>query len=321
MRKAAKGWLAAAAVLAAAGLILFAAVMTVCRWDYSRLSTESYETNTHEIREGFSSIRLNTETADLLFVPSEDDTCRVVCYEPENRKHSVSVQGDTLLIEAAAGKGWPEKISFDFHSPAVTVALPQTAYASLLISGSTGNVEVPDGFRFEEAQIILSTGDVLYSASGSGSVKIGTSTGGIRVEGVSAGSLDLSVSTGSVTVSGVSCTGDLKANAVTGAVRVSDTVCRNFFSEGNTGGATLKNVIAGEMISVERSTGDVLFDGSDAAEISVETSTGDVTGSLLSEKVFLTDTSVGEVSVPPTVTGGKCTVRTSTGEIRLTVGE
>ena len=40
------------------------------------------------------------------------------------------------------------------------------------------------------------------------------------------------------------------------------------------------------------------FENSDAAQISIKTSTGDVTGTLLSEKVFITETSTGNISVP-----------------------
>ena len=49
----------------------------------------------------------------------------------------------------------------------------------------------------------------------------------------------------------------------------------------------------------------------------VNTSTGDVNGTLLSEKIFITDTSTGRVSVPKTTSGGKCEITTSTGDINI----
>ena len=64
-----------------------------------------------------------------------------------------------------------------------------------------------------------------------------------------------------------------------------------------------------------------MFDSSDAAEIFVKTSTGDVSGSLLTEKVFITDTSTGKVSVPKTTTGGKCELITSTGDIKIEISD
>jgi len=81
----------------------------------------------------------------------------------------------------------------------------------------------------------------------------------------------------------------------------------------------LKNVIAAERFSIDRSTGDVNFDGCDAAEIYVNTDTGDVEGSLLSEKVFIANTDTGKKKVPNTVSGGRCEIRTDTGDIEITI--
>ena len=51
----------------------------------------------------------------------------------------------------------------------------------------------------------------------------------------------------------------------------------------------------------------------------MKTDTGKVVGSLLSEKVFIAETSTGKVSVPKTTTGGKCEITTSTGDIKIEV--
>ena len=51
--------------------------------------------------------------------------------------------------------------------------------------------------------------------------------------------------------------------------------------------------------------------------IMVKTSTGNVKGTLLSDKIFVTDTSTGRVSVPKTTSGGKCEITTSTGDIEI----
>ena len=67
-------------------------------------------------------------------------------------------------------------------------------------------------------------------------------------------------------------------------------------------------------------TGNVNFDGSDAAEIFVKTSTGKVTGNFLTDKVFITQTDTGTVAVPKTVTGGRCKIATDTGDIEIKIG-
>ena len=79
----------------------------------------------------------------------------------------------------------------------------------------------------------------------------------------------------------------------------------------------MNNVIAAEKFSVERSTGYVKLNGCDAAELYVKTNTGDVIGSLLTDKVFITDTDTGSVDVPKTAVGGKCEIKTDTGNIKI----
>ena len=297
MRKTTKILLITAGSLVLIGLIMFVAVMTAYHWDFTNLSTEKYETNTYEINEEFSSIKMAADTADILFVASSDDTCTVVCYEQENMKHSVCVKNGTLTVDAADDTKWHDYIGVGLHSPKVTVYLPKTEYASLAINESTGSVEIPKEFLFENADISLSTGDVKFFASVSDSIRIDTSTGDIRIENISADTLCLSVSTGMVTVS--------------------DVTCKNVLSSGSTGDISLTNVNTAEKITIERSTGDVVFDRSDAAEIFVKTDTGDVTGSLLSEKVFIAESSTGSISVPETTSGGKCEIITSTGDIEI----
>lgn len=320
MKKTVKIWLIAAASLVFVGIVLFAGVMTKLGWNFAKLSTVNYVTNTYEVDKDFGDISLDTDTADIIFAPSGDGKCRVECYEEENAKHTVSADGGVLSITAEERRAWYDYIGFYFGTPRITVYLPESEYGTLTASGSVGKVEIPKDFAFDGADISLSTGNVDFCASAAGQVKIKTTTGEIRAENISAGSLDLSVSTGTVTVSGVSCGGDIVVGVSTGKAYLSDVSCKNVISNGSTGNIYLDSVIADERLSVERSTGDVRFDGCDAAEVYVKTSTGDVTGSFLTDKVFITDTGTGSVDVPKTSDGGKCEISTATGNIKIKIG-
>ena len=319
MRKTAKIWLVIAASLVFVGLIMFAAVMSEYKWDFSKLSTGKYETNTYEISEEFSNLSMNTDTADIIFALSDDGKCRVECYEEEKAKHSVAVQENTLVIKMIDEKSWYDYIGINFGSPKITVYLPKAEYTSLFINGSTGDIEIPKNFKFEGVDISLSTGDVNFFASASKLIIIKTSTGNICVENTSAGTLDLSASTGRITVSNVICGGDVNINVSTGRTNLNNIECKNLTSSGDTGNISLNNVIAAEKFSIKRNTGDVRFDGSDAAEILVETDTGDVTGTFLSEKTFFVETDTGSVDVPESITGGRCEITTNTGDIELDI--
>jgi len=322
MRTRTKVWLIIAASLVLIGCILFAGVMTTLQWDFMELATVKYETNTYEISEAFDGISMNTDTADIAFMFSDDGNCRVECHEEENAKHSVTAEDGTLTVELIDERSVYDFIGYiglNFGSPKITVYLPKSEYTNLLINGDTSDIEIPNDFTFKDVDISLSTGDIDFCASASEKIKIKTSTGDICAENISVGSLDLTVSTGKVTVSDVNCEGNITVGVSTGKTYLTDIVCKSVMSSGNTGDIYLNNVIATETFSIERSTGDVRFDGSDATEIYVKTDTGDVTGSLLTDKVFITQTDTGDVDVPKTTTGGRCEISTDTGNIKITV--
>lgn len=315
-----KKWIIIATSLIVLGLILFIAVMMVNQWDFAKLNTVKYESNTYQINEDFNNISLKTDTANILFVPSDDGICKVACYEQEKSKHSVSVNDGTLTINLVDVRKWYEHIiNISIDEPKITVYLPKDEYAALLVKESTGSIEIPENFKFESIDISASTGGVKCYSSVAEFIKITTTTGDICVENVSTGSLDLSVTTGNVIANSITCEGDITVGVSTGKTDLTNVKCKNINSIGSTGGISLKNVIATEQFSIERSTGSVKFDGSDAAGIFVETSTGNVKGSLLSEKVFITETSTGDVSIPRSVTGGKCEITTSTGDIKIEI--
>ena len=319
MRTGTKVWLVIAAALVLLGCILFAGVMSKLNWDFTKLSTVQYETNTYEVSDAFDGISIDTDTADIVFALSGNGKCRVECHEEEKAKHFVAVEDNTLVIKMVNRKSWYEYIGVNFGSPKITIYLPLTEYASLLIDGDTSDVEIPKNFTFKDVHISLSTGVVYFGASASEKIKIKTSTGDIRVENISAGTLDLSVSTGKVTVSSVTCQGDVTVGVSTGKADLTDISCKSLTSSGNTGDISLVNVIAAERFSIERSTGDVKFNSCDAAAIYVKTDTGDVNGTLLSDKVFITETDTGSINVPNSITGGRCEITTDTGDIKMKV--
>ena len=319
MRTSTKFWIILASIFIISGVILFSVVMAQNNWDFSKLNTSEFETNSYEITEDFNSISFDTDTANIIFEVSEDGKCKVECYEDTKAKHTATVEDDTLNIKVDNQKPWYSYIGINFNSPKVTVYLPKTEYNTLTIDESTGDVEIPTDFKFKEMKIDASTGNMMISASVSGNSEIHTSTGAIRIEDTSAGSLELSTSTGDIVLTNVLCDGDIKTDVSTGRNDLTDVKCKNLTTDGSTGEIVLTNVIATGEFHINRSTGSVIFDGSDANEIFIDTSTGSVSGTLLTEKVFITDTSVGSVSVPKTITGGRCEINTSTGSINIEI--
>ena len=297
MSRATKIWLAVATLLVLAGLVVFAGVMGGLGWNFRDLGTDRYETQRYAVTEAFDNISIRVDTADVRFVLTADGSAGVECYQDAKEKHIVSVEGDTLVIEVENQKAWYDYIGIHFGSPRVTVYLPQGAYASLVLEGSTGDVEC--------------------AALAAGVLKITTDTGDISLENANIGTLELKTSTGEIEVSNVTCQGDIVVKVSTGEAELEALVCKNFTSTGSTGSISLEQVLVTEKLSVQRSTGDVHFERSDAGEIVVKTETGDVRGSLLSEKVFIAHSETGKVRVPRNTTGGRCEITSETGDILL----
>ena len=319
MRKCTKIWLITAASLILLGGILYVGVMSMLGWNFKNLSTVRYETNEYEISEAYRSISVMTDTADIVFVPSEDGRTTVTCHEEQRMKHTVSVQGGTLVIERVDTRKWYHHIGISFGSPKITVSIPEGTLGALSVKASTGDVKISQDFGFERVNVSLSTGDATCYASVSGDLKIRTSTGHIRLENLTAGSVDLRATTGAINASSVTCVGDIKTAVSTGRTTLADITCQSLTSDGSTGDLFMTDVIASESFDIERDTGDVKFERCDAAEIFIETDTGNVKGSLLSEKVFIVDTDTGSKDVPKTVTGGRCEIDTDTGDVKITL--
>ena len=338
MKTATKLLLIISTLLILIGSLTFVIAMSILNWDFSKISTSKYLTNEHSVTEDFDDISIESATADIEFLPSKDSKCSVVCYEKKNLIHEVSVKDGVLSVKLNDTRKWYHHIGIDFKSPKITVYLPKTEYESLVISSKTGDVEIPDDFKFECIDITNKTGDITCSASAFGKIKIKATTADITLRGLSAASIDISVTTGDINASKISCEGELKLSVSTGDVSLSDIVCKSLVSTGDTGDMTVKDTSVSGKISIERDTGkvslasteaktlkietdtgDVRLSGSDASDIYITTDTGDVEGSLLTEKVFITRTDTGSVSVPSSTSGGRCEITTDTGDIKITI--
>ena len=312
-------WIITAIVLLVTGIVICGVSFGVLGFDLGKLSTVTYVTNTYDVSEKFQNISIDGDTENIKFVFSEEEKCRVVCFEEEYDLHTVGVEDQTLTIEKKDRKGFWWNVSIATESPSITVYLPEKVYKELSIESDTGDVEIPKEFSFDTINVNLDTGDMSCLASAEGDIRVRTDTGHITIADVTASGMLLSSDTGKMELSDVKISGDLEIQEHTGKVVLENVKCRNFTSDGDTGSLVMTNVTASGEFNLERNTGDIEFHGCDAETIYVETDTGDVTGTLLTDKVFITETDTGSVDVPKSVTGGRCEISTDTGDIRIEI--
>ncbi|MBR6603229.1 MAG: DUF4097 family beta strand repeat protein [Clostridia bacterium] len=322
MKKSLVIWLAIGLSLVFIGLLAFGAAFMMGGFDFKELSLQKYVTNTYDIEFDFEKISIKTIDSDITFIKSDTDKCRVVFLENKKVRHSAVVKDGELMIESMDERKWYDYISlFDFENETIKLYLPKNIYDSLVIKTTTGDINISKNFAFNTVSITGSTADVEFSASSIGLTEIKLTTGDIEMENAAFGDLRLTVSTGDIEVDGVECKGDIYIKVSTGETELDRIACKNFTSEGTTGDIELSSVIASEKLDVRRSTGDIRFRRCDASEVYAKTATGDITGSLLSEKIFITESSTGSVRVPNSVSGGRCEIKTSTGDIRIEIAK
>ena len=235
MRKSVKIWLIIASALVALGSVLFVAVMSVYRWDFTKLSLKKLVTKEYTVQEDFSEITIRADTTDISLLPSEDGVCRIVSFEYEGAS-LIGVQNGKLSVEESENGKWYERI-FDFSEPKMTVYLPVKEYARMQIETSTGDIQVKNA-TVGELDISVSTGDITVSkVVCTGEIKIVVTTGDTELTSVSCKSFS---SQGS--------TGDLELEKVIAEERL--------FIKRNTGDVEFDGCDAGE-IFVQTTTGDV----------------------------------------------------------------
>ncbi len=320
--KKAKIWMLAAVLMILVGCLVLCCVAAETEGDFMKLSTEKFETNRYEIYENYWDITVITNTAEVEFAVSEDGTTSVTCFEESKLKHTVRVKDGKLVISVVDTRKWYDHIMIgSFKTPRITVSLPAGEYGALLVESLTGKVHTSDKLLFDTVRIQLTTGAIRCLSSCHGEMSLKTSTGDITVKGVSVGALALSVTTGDVNVTDTVASGDVSLTVSTGGAKLSNVTCTGLVSSGSTGSLRMANVIASEEMNVRRTTGSVYLEGCDAAELYLNTDTGDVRGTLLSEKTFDASSDTGKVRVPKNTDGGKCRIRTDTGNIEIKIAE
>ncbi len=275
------------------------------------------ETNTYEVTDSFADINIQTDTADVVFVPTDEDF-RVVCYDKKNVKHTVEVVEGRLEIKVVDNRAFYQKI-FNFADDKIMIYMPEAEYGSLVIKSDTADVEIPKNFKFGNANVSTDTGEIEIDGITCDSLAVDTDTGDVSLENItSLGEIRASTDTGNAGLENCQAA-EISVTTDTGKVDLNKISCENLNAKTATGNIIMRNAIASGKFYVLSDTGDVKFDACDAAEIFVETDTGDVRGSFISDKIIFAETKTGDVDVPKLTSGGRCEITTDTGDIKITI--
>lgn len=315
MKKGKKIALITAGCMVLAGLLLALGGLSAVRFDVTRLNTISYETHTYAPGEAFHRISIDCGSSNVRLYPSQNNTCRVECTEGDDATFSVEVRDDTLYIRRENGSVKFLYFGVYFGETGISVYLPKDAYESLAIHTSSGDVEVPEFFSFTSADIQCGSGEIWLLASVGDTLSVQSQSGDIHMGNTSPAIMNVQTGSGEISIDHVKGETVLQIRSTSGDVTLANVNGKAVDVITSSGEVTLSNAILEGSIYLKSDSGDVALRTSDAAGLYIQTGSGSVSGTLLSEKVFLIDTSSGDVDVPHSASGGKCEVTTQSGDI------
>lgn len=319
MKKAKKIAFIIALACVAAGAAISLGAMAVIGFDISRLNTMKFENNTYQVEESFSHIRIEGAECDVRLLPSQTGACTVVCSEGKNISHTVAIDGDTLKITRTDSRKWYERMGIYWGEMSVTVYLPEGVYGDLFIQSVSGDITVPGGFTFSQAEIVNTSGEIAYSAATDRSLTLKTTSGDLTVRDLTAGALEIRSTSGEVTIHSAVVSGDVVVETVSGEIELEGVNAQAMSIQSTSGDAELADTVAAGHMEIKTVSGEIELGRSDAETLRIKSTSGDVSGSLLTEKRFTTHTTSGSVNVPNIASpaAGTCEITTTSGNIRI----
>jgi hypothetical protein len=174
------------ALLIAVLFIVLGAALGVGAILFGDLTLESLDaqelvTETIPITKDFQNISINDSFSDIYFLPSEDDTCKLVFTRLTDVTYTAEVEGDTLAITGEDGRKWYEMIQFGSGSVwgelEMVVYLPETQYRDLTITSGAGDLNIPSNFVFDFVLLVSASGDVTFRSGVEKMVTLQTASG------------------------------------------------------------------------------------------------------------------------------------------------
>lgn len=111
----------------------------------------------------------------------------------------------------------------------------------------------------------------------------------------------------------------LTAKSSSGRIVLSHIRSGEITAKSTAGEIELTDVIAEKSLYARNISGGVALDRCDGGTIKIETTSGSVKGTVLSDKIFIADSTSGSVEVPRSSVGEECEITTTSGSIDIEI--
>lgn len=283
MRTEKKAALIVAGALLIVGLGMAAVSLVSVGSDYNKLVKQNtYEEKTYDVTEDFKNISMEIGSHDINILRSDDKDAHFVCSESDQIKYDVQVKNNTLFIKEKANKIFNFSFVFDQYPIVSKLYLPKDTYEIVSCRLGSGDITITEKFSFDELSFKVGSGDIV--------------------------------------VSDASCKNKFSADASSGKLKITNTLSQGSFYARTGSGDIDLTACEGMTFEVKTGSGDISLSSCDGTSISMSTGSGDITGTVKTAKTFDAKAGSGDVRVPVDGNGGTCTIRTGSGDIKITEG-
>ena len=291
----------AAFLLVAVGGLMIAVAAMKGNFDIENMKGLSYEMKTFEVTEAFSDIHVEDAECSVHILCATDGKCKVICPEKQDGSiyHTVTVSDGELSVQRYDIRKWYQYIGISFGTPDVEVYLPEEEYGKLALHSTAGSIQVDDGFIFENARLESTSGSVRMYSGVKKELTAESTSGRVTIQNAASETLAVKTSSGRIVLSHIR-SGEITAKSTAGKIELTD-------------------VIAEKSLYARSISGGVALDRCDGGTIRIETTSGSVKGTILSDKIFITDSTSGSVKVPRSSAGGECEITTTSGSIAMEI--
>ena len=300
MSKSKKIAIIVAVCLIVVGLIATIPAVIVSEFDFNKLNGIKIVSKTFDVEESFEKIDILSTECDIRIFPSEDESCKVICNQRDDQLSSVEVKDNTLAISQTDNRKWYEYLSFwRGDDISISIYLPKDEYQSLCIKTASGDVEIPGGFSFFEAELSSSSGDIAFQGNAK-SLYVCSTSGDLSIKNAEADAMS--------------------TKSTSGGILLSNIGAQSLEAESTSGDIILKSAAIDGSLSAKSTSGDINLDSVDAKSLEMSSSSGDIIGSILSAKNFVADTNSGDIDIPTSdSSAGECIISTTSGNIKIKV--
>ncbi len=278
--------------------------------------------NTHTVSENFKNISVEVASSDVRIAPAVDGTCKVVCQESENVRHTVWVGNDCLMVSVQDNRVWYNRIGFGFVNMGITVYLPQTEYGKLAVAASSGDIQIEGGFTFVDVSLDNASGEIEVEQVCVDGLKVESTSGSISLSEITVEKeAVVEATSGKIELSDSVVAQDVTVENTSGKIQMENVECNGLTVRSTSGRVEMADVVAAGETEIKTVSGGVVLASCDAESYFIKTTSGSVRASFRTAKQFSCKTNSGNITAPHSTVGGVCRVETSSGNIHLSISE